>query len=308
MTTTLSQPDGVGLDGELSASERELLVRSAILAPSIHNTQPWRFRFRHRTIEVHRDLSRELPADDPDGRMAMIGVGAAVFNLRVAAATLARTTITVLLPDPGRRALAAEVTLGAGPGVGTELAGMFLNLRPRRTNRHAFSNRPIPAAVRRDLEEAAAAEGARLSWASREQVHRLQRVASAVAAADDPSSPVRTLDGGPVERLRGTARFERHPTLAVLATRQDSPGEWLAAGQALQRVLLVATHHELATSLLNQPVDHTEFRQLLRDPDDGWNATQVVLRLGYGLTVPPTPRRPFEDFVLDDTNATEPHR
>ncbi|HZC27341.1 MAG TPA: hypothetical protein VE287_09960 [Actinopolymorphaceae bacterium] len=331
---TSTNPPGAAFDRELAPTERELLVRSAILAPSMHNTQPWQFRFRHRTIEVHRDRSLELPAEDPDGRLAMIGVGAAVFNIRVAAATLARATVTVLLPDPERRpTLAAEVTLAPGLGCGTDLAGLFLDLPQRRTNRQPFSSRRLPRAVQEALELAAIAEGTRLRWANHEQVRWLQHVASDADHADGrdlhrivergswvggdrdrdgvPSaslgprsaelpSPVRDLAVDPIDGVRGTALFEPDPTLAILATTLDNPPNWLAAGQALQRVLLVATHYELAASLLNQPVEHSEFRGLLHDPHDGWTATQVVLRLGYGPTVPPTPRRPHEEFILDD--------
>ncbi|GAA4997562.1 hypothetical protein GCM10023317_27950 [Actinopolymorpha pittospori] len=54
------------------------------------------------TIEVYRYAWHELPAEDPDGRMTFIGVGAAVFNLRVAAASLGSRTSTVALPDGTR--------------------------------------------------------------------------------------------------------------------------------------------------------------------------------------------------------------
>ncbi len=56
------------------------------------------------------------------------------------------------------------------------------------------------------------------------------------------------------------------PQLAVLSTASDEPGDWLRAGQALQRVLLTATRNGLATSLLYQPIELNDMEQR----DEGW--------------------------------------
>src|SRR5919106_437102 len=96
----------------LDEAAREILVGAAILAPSMHNTQPWRFRFSGTGIEVHRDPRYELPAEDPERRMSLTSIGAVVFNLRAAAAHLGYQT-TVTLHDTTYHTLAAEVGLGA---------------------------------------------------------------------------------------------------------------------------------------------------------------------------------------------------
>lgn len=64
------------------------LVRDATAAPSMHNAQPWRFRYRRRTgtLALYADLSRAMPLADPTTRGLHLGCGAALFNLRVAAA------------------------------------------------------------------------------------------------------------------------------------------------------------------------------------------------------------------------------
>ena len=63
------------------------LVAAATLAPSMHNTQPWRFRFdpAGETISLYADPARMLPVADPDGRSLHISCGAALFNLRLGA-------------------------------------------------------------------------------------------------------------------------------------------------------------------------------------------------------------------------------
>lgn len=59
-------------------------VGAAVHAPSVQNTQPWRFGQGDRDIDVYADAGRRLRVAGPDGRQMMIGRGAAVFTLRVA--------------------------------------------------------------------------------------------------------------------------------------------------------------------------------------------------------------------------------
>jgi hypothetical protein len=324
---------------EFDPTERDTLVRAAILAPSMHNTQPWRFRFRRRSVEVHRDPRRELGAEDPDGRMTLIGVGAAVLNLRVAAASLGAHTMTLLMPDRQRPTLAAQVSVGPHTRDGSCLGALYPFLSRRRTDGQPTTHVDIPAEVREELRRAAASEGVRLEWIDdRDRVRWLRELATdaGIAGADDPRQlverqvwvssrrtsegvpsttlglragsppgPVRALGVDPGDRLRDTTCPEAKPCLAVLSTSRDTPHDWLVTGQALQRLLLAATTHGVAVSLLNQPSEHADLRWLVWDPESGWTEPQVVLRFGYGPELPPTPLRPVEEFVLDD-HADDP--
>ena len=98
------------------------------------------------------------------------------------------------------------------------------------------------------------------------------------------------------------AWFEEEPQLAVLSTRFADRADWLRAGQALQRVLLVATIRGFAASPLTQPLEVAD-AWLVRDPQSGMEYPQMILRLGYGLPVSP-PRRPVSD-VLDTHSLTD---
>ncbi|HZC26266.1 MAG TPA: hypothetical protein VE287_04540 [Actinopolymorphaceae bacterium] len=325
---------------ELSSEDRDILVKAAILAPSMHNTQPWKFRFHDHEIYVHRDPRRELGAEDPDGRLTLIGVGAAVFNLRVAAARLGWEAATTLLPDRSQPTLAAQISLEQGANGSADLAGLYPWLPRRRTNRFPFTGQPIPTSVREELAQAAHAEHVILEWVEQDYRTRwLLELASDADFADpdepqrlaerqlwvggertsdgigseslgprarEPSAGVRDLAVDPADRMRKAQRFEHLPVLAVLLTRHDSPADWLMAGQALQRVLLVATGHGLAASLLNQPIEHKDLRWLVRDPRTGWAQAQSILRLGYGPEVPPTPRRSPEEFLLPGDSSDGP--
>jgi hypothetical protein len=84
--------------------------------------------------------------------------------------------------------------------------------------------------------------------------------------------------------------FELHPQLAVLATDHDRPADWLRAGLALQHVLLLATRDQVRASLLHQAVEWPDLRWMLRDPRNGPEHVQILIRLGYGPEGAPTPR------------------
>ena len=96
----------------IPADQVEYLISTAARAPSVHNTQPWRFKVGRYTIELYADLRRKLRVD-PLGREMLISCGAAVFGLRLAVRSLGYLPQVDLLPDPTRLRLLARVRLGA---------------------------------------------------------------------------------------------------------------------------------------------------------------------------------------------------
>jgi len=123
----------------------------------------------------------------------------------------------------------------------------------------------------------------------------------------DRSTPFRDLgadvpaSGGRARRSSGselpTVPFEATPTVAILSTLKDTPADWVRAGQALERALLVATAEGLSASFMNQPLEHHDLRWQVRSPLTGVGVTQMIMRIGYGIPVPATPRRPVAEVI-----------
>jgi nitroreductase len=255
-----------------------MLIGAAGAAPSIHNTQPWRFRVTGDLIEVHGDPGRMLWVADPRGRALHLSCGAALFNLRLAIRMLAAKPLVWPLPDPQHEpTLLASVQLQPSRPATSAEREMFEMIGQRHSSRAPFSSHPIPDAVQIELEQQAGSESALLRLLNDRDAALVLELAAAV------------------ERPAG--HYEPRPRLAVLSTARDEPGDWLRAGQALQRVLLTATRSGLATSLLYQPVE----RHDTEHQGHGWwpwpECPQVIIRFGYGPRGTGTPRRGVEDIL-----------
>jgi len=315
------------------------LLRYAVLAPSGHNTQPWLFALQRDGLELYADRTQALPVVDPDDRELTISCGAALFNLRVALRHWGyRDDQIELLPDPADADLIARVRLVAGGPPSPEDEALFEAIPRRRTARAAYEEREAPAELQQGLEDDAAREGAWFHLvrdAEREAVASLvaegdraqmgdKRFRRELAAWMHPNrsraargmpgygfgfgelmslgSPlvVRTFDLGKGQAAKDRELAEHSPLLTVLGTDGDLPREWLAAGQALERVLLRACSHGLTSSFLNQPVEVEAIRRRLADAI-GRNGRhpQLVLRFGYGPDIPHTPRETVERLLVD---------
>lgn len=313
----------------------EAVLRAAIAAPSLHNGQPWRFRITEKVIEVHEDPARRFPVADPTGRESRLGCAAALFNLRLALEDVGVRPLVTLLPQGTGSTLLAAVRGGGSASFGPERAALYRAIASRRTNRRPFFDEPVPKEHRQALVRSAQDER---SWlhvvedrdqraALRDLVNRAHRIQMADPAfraelADWTGRDPGVAEGVPVSSagpcpepqdewvLRdfgaGQAKprvegkdFENEPLLVVLCSFLSTALADLQAGQALQRTLLTATSLGLAASLLAQVVEVASTREELRRMLGGSIVPQTVLRLGYGSYVPPTPRRPVTDFLLE---------
>lgn len=305
-------------------------VRAAVQAPSMLNSQPWRYRHVHDGMEVLADHSRQLRAADPTGWAVRMACGSAAANAALALAVAGIQVDVRLRPDPAQPdVLARLVPTGARPPTPRESA-LYAAIPRRHSNRNPFAEAPVPPEVRTALRAAAQEHGAWLELL----VGRgpLALVAEIVRAADaslsrDPEYIVdvaswsgresRSVEGVPVDAaglapaghdllamrdLGGQARadgrdYEADPLIAVLGTAGDTVHDQLVAGVALQHVLLTATDAGLAASLLSQPIEVPAARDQLRRGLGRYGIPQMVARIGYGQPSLHAARRPVTDVI-----------
>lgn len=159
------------------------LILTAGRAPSVHNTQPWRFvRTEDGALELRVDLTRQLPAADPAGRELVISCGAALFGLRLAIRGLDRQPTLALFPEPSDPLLLARVALGPVMAMRPAERRMLSALRRRHTHRDAFDQQPLPLGLLAALQRSTESEHAELVLLHLPADR--QRLAALVAAAE----------------------------------------------------------------------------------------------------------------------------
>jgi hypothetical protein len=94
------RPVRMSTDDVRSVDEVDLLsaLALAVRAPSVHNSQPWRWRLRPHGVDLYTDAIRRLPRTDPEGRDQVISCGAALHHLLVALADAGRGARVRRLP------------------------------------------------------------------------------------------------------------------------------------------------------------------------------------------------------------------
>lgn len=306
------------MTGNLLPALRRAAVQ-ATTAASFYNTQPWRIELTGQRLRLSADRTRQLTAHDPSGRQLMISCGCALLNARVALAGEAVETTVARFPAgvaPG--APLADVWAdppGSEPIAGDVLARLAKVIEARHTNRRPFQSAALPDGLPDRLQAAAAAEGADLdllrSPAQQTSVRSLQVEATRFAEQDralaaEHRAWARTAgyaDGNGYTESSGVGLQDGtpavEPNLLLLSTPGDSPMDWLRAGEALQRILLVITDEGCAVSLDSLVTQLPEPRDRLRTELELPGHPQVLLQVGAAPAGPQTRRRRLMDVIIE---------
>jgi nitroreductase len=309
--------------------DTEHLVLAATRAPSSHNSQPWRFIETADGVELQADELRALLVSDPAWRELVISCGAALLNFRVEAARRGYGLRVEPLLKGERLCLIRRTT----DAPDASLVPLAQAITRRHTDRGDFQAMLPDLRILTELIGEAEAEGVRFRPLIDDE---RQAAASAVREGErrqwaDPAwrsevawwlRPPSSGDGlsvpawlAPVVRAVVThrepgARTGDHdaelaihsPVLAVLDTAGDTPADWLAAGQALERVLLRATLQGLNASFLSAALEVPSVRFRLAQRIAGSRHLQMLMRLGYPTSDPRTSvRRPLSQVLDPDT-------
>ena len=296
-------------------------LEHALRAPSVHNSQPWRWRIADDTVELHADWNRHLVATDPDRRDLVLSCGAALHHLLVALAAQRVPVRVERRPDPEDPGHLATVTVQPNAGhPGDPALAPFISRR--HTDRRRMSHRRVPVRHLQELAEHAEQAGARLLpivgdamrtrltdalqagmhrqeysagyatelelWtrrylAARDGIPRTS-IAAAPVTQSQPTALRRFPHGTlrqPVQRT-GAGAADDAAELLVVVTPGDDVIDRLQAGEATSAVLLAATGLGLATTPLSQGVEIDETRQAIqRDVLRVPEHPQLLIRVGW---------------------------
>ena len=309
------------------------IVELATRAPSVHNTQPWRWRGGPHSLELYADRTRTLSASDPDGRNLVISCGVALHHAQVAAEALGWSVTATRFPDPGQPDLLARLVLA--PGTPSRHAPELLEAIDKRcTDRRRFTAWPVPDDQLTHLAGQASSRGAHalpLTDVS-ERFHAEVLVNRAIDVQHDDLPVMQEQhawidhdagDGVPSAvlplpadlRSRDHRRFatglvddmggrevEGSDGLIVICAPTDDPAAWLTAGEGLSAMWLAATVDGLSVVPISQVIEVAETRAAFElEVLGGLARPLVVIRVGWQAIsrrqLPRTPRRPVSEVL-----------
>jgi len=309
------------------------IVELGCRAPSVHNTQPWRWRIDGQRIELRADRSRQLSVSDPDGRNLTISCGAALHHIQVAAAGLGRLALVERLPDPLDPDLLAVIDVAEQRAATPADVDLLEALDQRVTDRRRFTSWPVPPERLADLASLAQRWAARVlpltGSAARATVERLvdeaigaQQLDPRFAAEQERWIARSTVDGVPPSALPQQThpterrdRFERRTEpvpahgvveatdgILAICTAHDTPLAWLDAGETLSALWLRATQAGFSLVPLSQVIEVEETRSaLILNVFFEMAKPQLLVRIGWQevtrTSLPRTPRRPLDEVV-----------
>jgi nitroreductase len=326
-----------GLRSALVPPDVANVIRYATLAANSHNTQAWRFQPTDRTIEILPDFARRTPIVDPDDHHLFVSLGCAAANLAIAAAAsgrpgeivvaadhdgvryeFARTSPNARLPNPdpllaaivarqstrteydGRAVSNADLaTLQAAAAIpGTSLVIV--------TERAKIGKvRDLVVAGNND-QLADPAFMAELKQWIRFNPHRAMASGDGLfsAASGSPSLPT-PLGHFAMDRLLGAKsegdkyarQIDSSTGIAIFIGDRADREHWIKVGEACQRFSLTATSLGLKLAFINQPVEVVRLRGELAALVGTAKRPDLVLRFGFGPTLPYSPRRPVASVI-----------
>jgi nitroreductase len=304
----------------------------ATRAPSIHNSQPWRWRVGAQSLHLYADPDRHLPSTDPDSRDLLLSCGAVLHHAVVALAALGWQAKVHRLPNSLQPEHLASVEVCRHPASELDIT-LAAAIPRRRTDRRHYSWWPVPAADITLIDTRAASAGVMLrrvaslpklkhivaqavwqhatdhdylteltAWSGRHA--SVSGVPARNIPPSDPKSPIpgRVFAGPALAQPPGTESADDAAVVLALGTDDDSSLARLRAGEATSLVLLTATALGLSSCPVTEPLEIAETRQAVQSDvfgDSGY--PQMLLRVGWAPVnadpLPSTPRRPLDDVV-----------
>jgi nitroreductase len=317
------RPDAATIQTALTLANR---------APSVHNSQPWRWKVGDKGLHLYADASRHLPQTDPDRRDLLVSCGASLHHVVVALAALGWHGKVTRLPNPADAEHLASIELSRRQPTDIDIS-LAAAIPRRRTDRRVYSFWPVPRADIAMIGIRVARMGVQLrhvemsidikaivARAVSQHVHDAEyltelttwsgRYASTagVPARSTPETvsaaplPGRIFAGTALSQPENATAATDHAVLLALGTSEDDDLARLRAGEATSMALLTSTSLGLASCPVTEPLEIAETREAIRSEVFGGNDyPQMMLRIGWAPVgadpLPSTPRRPLEEVV-----------
>ena len=314
----------------------------ACRAPSLHNSQPWRWILEGDRLQLFADPDRVVRRTDRSGREVLISCGVVLDHFRVALAAAGWTANVDRFPNPMNLLHLASIDFSPMEFVTDGHRRRANAILVRRTDRLPFAALPDWESFEPELRNVVTSDAVRLDVIAddlRPQLAQASQLTEALRLYDSSyhaelewwTAAFAISDGIPRSSLVSAAESDRvdvartfpvthhrerraevdedHSKILVLSTYDDSHYSVLRCGEALSAALLDATTAGLATCTLTHITELPASRTVVNELIGQRTIVQVLIRVGLAPAIedvpPPTPRRPIDD-VFELRPGTSP--
>lgn len=311
----------------------KFLLNFAVLAPSSHNTEPWKFKIQGNELELSADFSRHLPESDKNKRMIYISLGCAVANTLIAANYFGLKYEVNYLENRAKIIFVSEVANRARTD-----AHLFKAIKNRRTNRFFYKNIPVASEVSDEFKNLNNFQEIKIDLVADKETkqkiaeimgegmkrimsqkpfrreladwlrtnltlkcdgmpgngHRMNLFTSIIAP-----HILRNIDVSDVEKDKAIKRVLNFPALGVISSKEDNAINFIHAGEILERLSLAIKSRMMDIAIMVAIIEDPESRAKLQTALKSEFLPQMFFGFGFAEhPAPKSPRRKLNDFLV----------
>lgn len=314
----------------------KFLLNFAILAPSSHNTEPWKFKICKNELELYADLSRHLPESDKEFRMIYVSLGCALANVLVAAEYFG-LSYKINYLENGAKIFFLETETSRNRNMETEKK--FNAIKHRRTNRFFYKSIPVAEEVldgfkklnnfheikidfvsdeaKKEKIAEIMGEGMKRIMSQRPFRRELAAWLRANLTLKRDGMPgnghrmnlftsiiapyiLRNIDVSDVEREKAIKRVLNFPALGIISSKEDNAINFIYTGEILEKLALAIKSRGMDIAIMVAIIEDKESRAKLKNVLNSPFLPQMFFGFGYAEHLAPkSPRRDLKDFLLD---------
>lgn len=321
-----------------SSDIAKFALQFGILAPSVHNTQPWKFEIQNKQIFVIKESARVLTVGDPTGRETWISLGCCVQNIVFALQSFGiRPEVTI--DDEAAGKIKIHWTNEPAKLVCKD-KGILKSMLARQSYRFPFTNEAIEQRTLIDLEKSWKKAGTTIKTSEDPKIIQAtagmssQAISAAMNRKDFSQETLDLLHGSgtrgftgipakalgistyslQIQKLKNqinsVAKSEQSKEFKLLSnaaavayvfSKGDVPKYWLDAGRAYESLALRATSLGIAHSTHAAMVEGPEYHKEAAELFNTQGRLLAVVRLGKKPaehSVAHTPRLDLESVML----------